>query len=44
VKLFERRELPRYPFDAIREPRGFFVAVGDREDINLADMVAPTGS
>src|SRR5262249_52758950 len=35
VKFFERRELSRYPFDAVGELCGLFVAVGDREDVDL---------
>ena len=36
MKLFERRELPGNPFDAVGELRGFFVAFGDRKDIDFA--------
>jgi len=36
MKFFERRELSRNPFDAVSKLHGFLVAVGDREDVDLA--------
>ncbi len=36
VKLFERLELSRDPFDDVGKLRGLFVAVSNREDIDLA--------
>lgn len=44
VELLERRELARHTLDQVGQSGGFVIAVGDREDVHLDDMVAAGGS